>query len=127
MSYVVAVDPDLQPSFELTIARDGAHTVVSLRGELDIAAEGELAAGLALVFAPRTNVLTVDLSELEFLDSTGLRALLRLRAECDAHGCLMRIVRGGPAVQRAFEVSGLTAHFAMVEASEPALEPNSAN
>ena len=33
---------DLQPPFALTIARNGSHTIVSLRGELDIAAEGDM-------------------------------------------------------------------------------------
>ena len=109
------MDPDLQPPFELTIARNGTQTVISLRGELDIATEGELAAGLALLLAQETSVLTVDLRDLQFLDSTGLRALLTLREKCAAHDCRMLVVRGGPAIQRAFEVSGLTAHFAMVD------------
>jgi anti-anti-sigma factor len=117
------VEPDFQSAFELTIAREGSHTVISLRGELDIATEGELAAGLALVLAERTSVLTVDLRELEFLDSTGLRALLSLREECAAHDCRLRLVRGGDAVQRAFDVSGLTEHFAMVDASGSPLSP----
>ena len=69
-------------------------------------------------------MLTVDLRELEFLDSTGLRALLTLREECAANDCRLRVVRGGPSVQRAFEVSGLTAHFAMVDDAEPSLAVN---
>ena len=119
------VDPDLEPPFALTIARNGSHTVVSLRGELDIAAEGELAAGLGLVLAPPTQVLTVDLRELSFLDSTGLRALVQLRTRCEAHGCRLLLIPGGPTVRRAFDVSGLTAHFTIVDPSEisSALQP----
>jgi anti-anti-sigma factor len=99
----------------MTIARDGAHTTVSLQGELDIATEPELAAGLGLFLAEQTTLLTIDLSGLTFLDSTGLRALLTLREQCEQHGCRMVVVRGGPAVQRAFDVSGLSPHFAIVD------------
>jgi len=114
----VVLDPDLQPPFALTIARHGSHTVVSLRGELDIAAEGELAAGLGLVLAPPTRVLTLDLRELSFLDSTGLRALIHLRSRCEHHGCRLLLIPGGPTIQRAFDVSGLTAHFTIADPSE---------
>ena len=118
----VGVDPDLQPPFALTIARNGSHTVVSLQGELDIAAEGELAAGLGLVLAEPTSVLTVDLRELEFMDSTGLRALLQLRTKCEAGDCRLLLIPGGPTVQRAFDVSGLTGHFTIVDPPETPAE-----
>ena len=112
------LDPDLQPPFALTIARNGSHTVVSLRGELDIASEGEVAAGLGLVLGPPTTVLTVDMRELTFLDSTGLRLLLNLRTQCGANGCRLLLIHGGPAIQRAFDVSGLTGHFTIVDPAE---------
>ena len=111
------MDHDRQPPFSLTIARNDSHTVVALRGELDIVAEGELAAGLALVLATEPSVLTVDLRALEFLDSTGLRALLQLRTDCEAKGCRLQLIPGPPAVQRAFEVSGISGQFTMTDAS----------
>ena len=114
---LLVVDHDRQPPFSLTIARNDSHTVVALGGELDIDAEGELAAGLALVLATKPSVLTVDLRELEFLDSTGLRALLRLRNDCEANGCRLLLVPGPAAVQRAFEVSGISGQFAMTDGS----------
>ena len=70
------------------------------------------------MLAPPTSVLTVDLRELSFLDSTGLRALLQLRTRCEAHGCRLLLIPGPPTVQRAFDVSGLTAHFTIVDPSE---------
>jgi|SRR5688572_13650634 len=117
MSYIPRVDHDRQPPFSLTIARNGTHTVVALGGELDIVAEGELAAGLALVLATEPSVLTVDLRELEFLDSTGLRALLQLRGDCEAQGCRLQLVPGPAAVQRALEVSGISGQFVMIDVS----------
>ena len=113
------MDHDLQPPFSLTIARSDSQTVVALRGELDIDAEGELAAGLALVLATEPAALIVDLRELEFVDSTGLRALLQLRTDCAAIGCRLSLVPGPDAVQRALEVSGISGQFAMADPSGP--------
>ena len=105
--------------FSVTTACDGSDVVVAPRGELDIAAEEQFTAALKDVLASRPRLLSVDLRELDFLDSTGLRSLLRVRDECQRHGCRLLLVRGKPAVQRAFDVSGLTPHFAIVEHSDP--------
>ena len=113
------MDHDLQPSFSLTIARNDSQTVVALRGELDIDAEGELAAGLALVLATKPTALTVDLRELDFVDSTGLRALLQLRTDCAAIGCHLSLVPGPDAVQRALVVSGISGQFAIADPPGP--------
>ncbi len=71
------------------------------------------------MLATKPSVLTVDLRQLEFLDSTGLRALLQLRTDCEAAGCRLSLVPGPAAVQRAFEVTGISGQFAMTDASGP--------
>ena len=86
-----------------------------MHGEFDIAAEDEVSAELARVLDARPGSLAVDLRNLTFLDSTGLRALLGLRTACEALGCRLQLVRGAPAVHRTFEVSGLAEHFAFAD------------
>jgi anti-anti-sigma factor len=48
----------------------------------------------------------VDLSRLEFIDSTGLRLLLRYDAEARQDGFSFSLTPGPAAVQRIFELSG---------------------
>ena len=60
--------------------------------------------------------LTLDLSELDFLDSTGLHLLMRLRGRCEAQGLDLKLVPGPPGVQRLFEITGTDAQFTFVSA-----------
>ncbi len=51
--------------------------------------------------------LVLDLSELEFLDSTGFRAILAGKELCEANGCGFFMTPGKEPVQRLFDVSGV--------------------
>jgi len=86
--------------------REGRHTLV-LRGELDIAAAARLEAALREVTANGTTAMTLDLSGLKFMDSTGLRAVLLAKEMSDSHGCELSIVPGPPEIQRIFEMTAL--------------------
>ena len=80
--------------------------IARVTGELDIAAAS--GTGDRIVAAvPRTaRGLVVDFRELEFIDSTGLRLVLRLDAESRQDGFELRLVPGGAAIQRVFELTG---------------------
>ena len=60
--------------------------------------------------------LILDLRRATFLDSSGLRLALDTSAEAAADGFEFAIVPGPPAVQRAFEVAGLSSRLPFVEA-----------
>ena len=89
------------PRFDVAVSDDPAGGGVLLRvsGELDIVSEPQFASALANVTRPP---IRVDLSELAFMDSTGLRALL------GAARTYPGIVLSGPlqpAVQRLLELT----------------------
>jgi anti-sigma B factor antagonist len=65
-------------SVDLSTRECGGHVVVALRGKLDIADAAEVAAALAAVAAREPQII-VDLSDLEFIDSSGVAALARGR------------------------------------------------
>ncbi len=60
------------------IARGGGRVVAVLRGELDVVSAASVAARLAVIASPDCEVI-VDLAGLEFMDSSGLAALVRAR------------------------------------------------
>jgi anti-anti-sigma factor len=97
-------------SFEIDIRDDGDPFAVTLAlsGELDIASADQLDAQLDAQLAARDGLqeLVLDLEQLEFLDSSGLRAILRADAKVRDAGLRMRLVPGPEAVQRVFEVTG---------------------
>jgi anti-anti-sigma factor len=94
----------------LVIVRDteGTAAVVRARGELDLATAGLLVRAITTAAdTPRPRVL-VDLAEVEFCDSAGLRALLGAAREIEAHaGRLIVAVVPGSAVDRLLELVGL--------------------
>jgi anti-sigma B factor antagonist len=76
-----AADAEGRPQMafmELITRECDGQVVVSLRGELDVADAASVAAALARVAACTRQVI-VDLEGLEFIDSSGLAALVRAR------------------------------------------------
>jgi anti-sigma B factor antagonist len=65
-------------SAELSTREGDGQVVVVLRGELDVAEAAKVAASLAVVAASGHTVI-LDLQGLEFIDSSGLAALVRGR------------------------------------------------
>lgn len=85
---------------------DGGCTLL-LRGELDMASAPALDLALRRLCTDGTDALTLDLSELTFTDSTGLRALLLADELCRQHACTLVVVPGPPQIQRLFELTGM--------------------
>ena len=63
--------------------------------------------------------LILDLSQLEFMDSTGLRLILRWDAEARKDGFSIGLVPGPPVVQRVFELTGTAAALPFIR-TDPA-------
>lgn len=101
--------------FAAHVAHGGDRTLVRLVGELDLAAFRH--AEDAIVRAERGGLplLEVDLSTLVFMDSTGLRLMLRTRRRALAAGRRLLVHRGPQAVQRVFEITALAPLFEFVD------------
>jgi anti-anti-sigma factor len=97
----------LPETFETRDAVHQGHRTLILRGELDTASAGRLEAVLFDVSADGTTGITLDLSGLTFMDSTGLRAVLLAKDLTDHRGCDLSIIPGPPSVQRVFELAAL--------------------
>jgi len=81
-----------------------------VRGEIDLADERPLIDEVdAVVGASADVVVELDLAEVEFIDSSGLRALLLLRR---AHGDRVLLGARSAPVQRVLEIAGLAEMFA---------------
>jgi len=96
------VDP-----FSVNEREHGGVRVIEVKGELDIATAPTLCARLDASRTRRRPRLLVDLSAVDFCDSTGLRALLGAASEVRAHGGRFAIVcppRGD--VARLLEIVG---------------------
>ena len=93
MTPVFAVQPDLEG-------------VLWLSGELDLNGAEDLRAAADAAIDPRRE-LVLDLSDLAFIDSSGVRAIIRV-ARCCPKGLLLR--RPDLRVRRALEIIGILGH-----------------
>jgi anti-sigma B factor antagonist len=78
--------------FSVQERNEAGVRVIAVAGELDIATAPELCARLDATRSARKPRLLVDLSDVDFCDSTGLRALLGAASEVRAHGGRFAIV-----------------------------------
>lgn len=91
--------------FEVAARREDGWLVVAPTGELDIATV-DAARAEADRRADGENLL-IDLSGLEFLDTSGIAFVVEAYRSAGTDGFALRIVRARPAVQRVFEIAGL--------------------
>lgn len=86
--------------------QDGSYTLL-LRGELDIASVPSLEGAMMRLSTHETRAVTLDLSKLVFIDSTGLAAIVLASKICENNGYRFALIPGSSAVQRLFELTGL--------------------
>ena len=93
----------------LQIHADNASGVQTLRlqGELDLVSAGLLETRIAELCTDGATRIVLDLSELDFMDSTGLRALLVSAELCSVNSCRLLVGDLSPQVARLLELSGL--------------------
>ncbi|MCX4885763.1 MULTISPECIES: anti-sigma factor antagonist [unclassified Streptomyces] len=91
----------------LRVHQDRGHTVLELRGEIDIAAALEVAPYLDRVTAHPDARLVIDLTRVDFFDCSGLRLLHRARARMLDQDGELRLVCTHPLTLRIMRVTGL--------------------
>jgi anti-anti-sigma factor len=103
-------------SFETT-ERDGEYRV-ALLGDCDLASEARLDAALDEVQSRGPVRLVIDLRGLRFIDSSGLRVILRARERSLATGGALELIRGSEPVHRVFALTRLDHEFTFVELTD---------
>ena len=96
---------DLLKAGQLTLRseRDGALHTISMQGELADDLEREL----IRVEGSDALSIVIDLTGLQFIDSTGVRLLLSAHARSRADSNRLTLLRGPKPVQRVFELTGI--------------------
>jgi anti-sigma B factor antagonist len=104
------------PHFELSEHRVDGRFVIAVEGEIDLATVDALNAAVARALESGARDLWIDLTDVDFIDSTGLTAVVRAHKALDDDGArrLAVICPPGPA-RRAFDISGLEAHVTLFE------------
>ena len=103
----IPIGPPAYPPVPFQIAVEAQRDTVTIapRGELDLATVGQLQRELGRLIDTGPARVVIDLRGVEFLDSTGLHALLAAHARAQRDNWELTIFPGPRAVQRIFEIT----------------------
>jgi anti-sigma B factor antagonist len=107
----------MEKPFDITVDERGDHALVSLCGEFDLAAVEAVETALRPL-ETRFPTVILDLREVSFLDSTGLRAIVSADARARKGGFELKIVRGSEEVQKLLYLAGLDKILPLIDADE---------
>lgn len=104
------------PTFEIETVANGSRQEVVVHGEIDITSAPALDEALSGMHG---DSVVVDLSQVTFIDSTGLRVLVmaRTRLEADGSRLVLRAADDSPVV-RTMRLAGLISDFQLVVDSD---------
>ena len=106
--------PAWQP-FSVTVSTDGDVATVYLRGELDLSGVDRAREAIEQAEAGKSGLLVLDLSHLDFIDSTGLEVLLRAARRARDEGRRLIVQRPSRYVRRLLEMTAIDQSLDIVE------------
>ena len=107
--------------FSVVVHNQGGASVVAVSGELDLRTSPELEERLASAFDAGAELVILDLRQIEFMDSTGLRVLLGAHQRASESGRRFALVRGADQVERVLTLTGVRDLLTVVDSPEELL------
>ena len=98
--------------------RAGERQSVVLKGELDLVTAPDLEDTIAAMCLDGSRQLVLDLREVVFMDSSGLRTILASLDMCRSNGCELLVIPGNGACRRLFELTGAIEDLPLTEPDE---------
>lgn len=99
---------------EVEVHEEPESVRLALAGELDMAGAERVDPILQRVEEGSPPLVVLDLREVAFIDSSGLRLVIAAAERARGESRRIAIVQGPPRVQRVFELTRLDAHFEIV-------------
>jgi anti-sigma B factor antagonist len=114
------------PGLRLATQTRGLAAIVRLGGTLDLYGVSELDQEIDRLVHTSAREILVDLRQVEFMDSIGLRSLVRAHRVALRAGVPLWLVRGGPAVNRVLRMTGLDMALPIIDELPRRLAPRAA-
>jgi anti-sigma B factor antagonist len=108
-----------QLKIDLRVEKD--RLVLCLSGELDLANAPSLQSEIESSAVADAAMVVLDLQQLEFVDSTGLRVLLAAHELAQERGQEFAITPGSPQVQRLLSITRVNEHLRTIASSDEML------
>ena len=102
----------------MSAERNLGTLTIRLYGEFDLSSEKGFREELETLLGDEISTLVIDLRELTFMDSTGLRAIIALHQTALREGCDHAVLCGEGSVRRVLEETGLADVLPIVDPSD---------
>jgi anti-anti-sigma factor len=107
---------------EIDVTVEGKAAVAKIRGRVDTVSSQEFEKNLAGALNLDHPLMVLDLSDLEYISSAGLRVILGAGKTMKARGGEVRLASLSGSVQKVFQISGFLSIFKSFETTGAALE-----
>jgi anti-sigma B factor antagonist len=115
------------PTLNLKVLQTGQETLVSLSGELDLSSAPALRELLAGAFEnDRPRRIVLDLSDLIYLDSTGLSIFVSAHKRATESSVEFCLANPNPSVARLFKITALDHFFTILDPTGPTVTARTA-
>jgi anti-anti-sigma factor len=107
---------EAQQKFEIEISTsdDATRAVLTVEGEIDVGSAHEIDAVVAVVAGwSETRDVVLELSNVTFIDSSGIAALLRCRKELDKAGIGFSVVGARGLPLTVLEITGVLSYLSV--------------
>lgn len=107
---------------DVHFADHGWAIVARVTGEVDLSNADDIGAAIALEMPNHARTLVLDLTEIEYLDSAGIRLIFRLVEQLRARNQSLRLVIGAnSAANYALRLAGVAGTIEILETADDAL------
>jgi anti-sigma B factor antagonist len=111
----------VQSHFRVEARSQGPAYVLAVSGELDLAAASSLEEELGQALESGSKVIVIDVTDLDFIDSTGLSVLVRAHQRAQETGLQLGLVNPGAQVERLLSLTGLAQRLTLDQSASDQL------
>lgn len=106
---------------QIEVRHERDRVVIGLHGELDLLGAPVLQSEIENPELEATEMVVLDLRDLHFVDSAGLRVILAAHERSQQRGQAFALSRGSTQVQRLLSIAGLDEHLRIIESPDELL------
>jgi anti-sigma B factor antagonist len=110
-------NPSAALPFTVVAERDGGTSCLRLMGEFDLACSEQFHQHLRDLLRSRPEAVIVDLSGLDFIDSSGLRMVVEAESLCRESGLEYGVIAGTGQARRVFDLTGMNEIVPVIDAT----------
>lgn len=107
---------------KLIIEKDASNLIIKLKGPLDLHTAQDFKEQVKKQLSKKINNIVLDLEIIDFIDSSGIGAILSLYKKIENKGGKIVIINMSPTLKRIFEVSGILKIIEAYTSRQQALE-----